>query len=48
MEDIVDSPRQWELELVCYLRYFFDDFEGSMTFEVQFGLLVFHFEVSSF
>ena len=48
MKDVVNSPRWWELELICHLQHFLDDFEGSMTFGVQLGLLMFHFEVGGF
>ena len=48
MEDVVDSPCWWELELIRHLRHFFDDFEGSMTLGVRLGPLMFHFEVGGF
>jgi hypothetical protein len=48
MEDVIDPPRMWELELICHRRYLFDDLEGSISFWGQFGLLMAELEIRSF
>jgi hypothetical protein len=48
MEDIMDPPRVWELELIRHWGYLFDDLEGSISFWGQFGLLMAELEIRSF
>ena len=40
MEDIVNGPGRWELELISNGGYSFSDGEGSMTFGGQFARLI--------
>ena len=40
MEDVVNGPGRWELELISNGGYSFSDSEGSMTFGGQFARLI--------
>jgi hypothetical protein len=48
MEDVMNPPRVWELELIRHWRYLFDDFEGSVSFRGQLGFLMAELEIGSF
>jgi hypothetical protein len=48
MEDVVYPPGHGESQLICHRGDLFDDLEGSISFGLEFRLLMMDFEVGRF